>query len=338
MFSEAITRKITLLCGLAVSLCLGGIHVDEASADIWTPQAGDVNLEETPRNTPEARFKHACGLVTAGQPDSALEILEDLIEEHPKADFVERARYVRALAVYRTGDPWDAFEYLEDFHAKHPESSWAQEARNLQLEAARVVGKDDMDDGVTLFDRLVEQGGPRVFIARCRKEKADLLYKNKRYLRAKDAYLAVVDYHPQSRWVSDCYLRVGQCELQLGLWLRLGVQHIERARKTLTHLVELYGEEEASQEAKAALERARQVEAEENERIARFYIEDVHRPEAALPYLRYLMEEFPETESAGWAAEQVKRIRDTLPSPPRNSFQKVSLWNSSSKRSRAGTQ
>ncbi len=315
------------------SLCAGMLCVDQSAADIWTPQAGDVNLEETPRNTPEARFKHACGLVAAGQPDSALEILEDLIEEHPKASFIDKARYMQGLATYRDGDPWDAFEYLEILHEKHPDSSWAQEARNLQFEAAKAMGEDDMDDGVDLLDRLVEQGGPSAFIARCRKAKADLLYENKRYLPAKDAYLAVVDYHPQSRWVPECYLRVGQCELQLGMWLRLGVQHIERARKTLTHLVDLYGEQQVSQEAKETLERARRVEARENERIARFYIEDKHRPEAALPYLRYLLEEFPETESAGWAAEQVKRIRATLSSPTHDSFRKVSLSNSSSKKS-----
>jgi len=329
--SRTMFRRISFYAMLIISVCAAGVWVDGAAADTWTPQAGDVNLEETPRNTPQARFKHACGLVTAGQAGSALEILEELIEKHPDADFTGRARYVRGLAAYRYGEPWDAFEYLEDFLQQHPDSSWAQEARNLQLQAARTVGEDDMDDGVTLLDRLVKQGGPDVFIARCRKEKAELLYRNKRYLRAKDAYLAVVDYHPQSRWVPDSYLRVGQCELQLGLWLRLGLQHIERGRKTLAHLVELYGEEEATQEAKEALERARRAEAREIERIARFYIEDKHRPEAALPYLRYLMDEFPETKPAGWAAKQVKDIRNTLSSPPRDSFHKVSLSKSSKK-------
>jgi len=317
--------KLLFLVFLVLVLLAAGGTARVFALEVWTPQSGEVELEELPRDTPEARFKHACALVAAGQSESAIPLLRALIEQHPGAEFAERARYTIGLALFSSGKYQEAFDELEGFLERYPDSGLEMDVRELQLEAARNEARSDLEGGLDMLDRLAAAARSDALAARYQKEKADLLLREGRYLWAKEEYFVLVDRYPRSALVPYCFLKVAECDLQLGRWLARGDEYLKKARRTLEEFVAVYREHELKEEAERKLSDAIVLEAEQNKRIALFYIERKKRPVAAVNYLFYIMGEFPGTEQARWAAETLEGILQVERTPLRGRFQKMEL-------------
>ena len=295
--------------------------------EVWTPQSGEVDLEELPRDAPEARFRHACALVAAGQGKSALPLLRRLLEENPNAEFAESARYTTGMALLSAGEYQEAFDEMDAFLAHYPDSSFAVDARDLQLEAAGNQIGSDVEAGVALFDRLAAAAPAEAVGARARyqKEKADALLRHGRYLWAKAEYTALRDLSPGNELVMYSFVKEAECDLQLSQWLGRGDEYLKRARRTLSDFVAVYPEHELTEEAKEKLAQTQALEAEHNKGIALFYIKCKKRPGAARNYLLYIMHEFPETEDARWAERTLEEILKAEGTPLLGSIQKSEL-------------
>jgi predicted Zn-dependent protease len=125
---------------------------DSVAIDVWTPETGEVRLEELPRETVEMRRQHALALIGAGQWDGAITELRLLIEAEPEAEWVPEARFAIARGLLAAGRPSQAFDELEAFLASHPDTPFAARVRPLQLNAAQLEATRDVDSAAELYE------------------------------------------------------------------------------------------------------------------------------------------------------------------------------------------
>jgi outer membrane protein assembly factor BamD (BamD/ComL family) len=292
------------------------------AVEVWMPETGEVNLDEVPRDSLEARFKHAAALMGGGDPMSGVLLLRNLVAESPDAQWVEQARYLIAFGLFTHGRYEKAFREWAEFLTAYPESEREDDAREMQLKAATLRAEENLDDGLALFDKLIDDGQSREFAApnreaagrwrefavRCQKEKADAIMRAEDYLLAREEYAVVLEYDPDSAWAPYCWYKVAECELELNMWLRRGTEHLRRAGRAFRDFIAFYPEHEL---ADAAREKLVQVDVEQAARykvIAEYYLGPARRPAASLPYLQYLRTELPDTDEAKWAAEKMEKI------------------------------
>jgi len=297
-----------------------GLFLVAASAlglEVWTPQTGEVSLEELPRDTAAAKRRHALALIAAGQWAGGVAELRKLIAADPHGEWVTEARFAMARGLIAVGRCKTAFEELERLRIEHAGGPLAERARKLQLTAARMEGASDVDAAFGLFDRLIDTSTRAEEAALIQKEKADAAFDAKRYMTARDEYGALANLYPNSEWVPYCLYRMADCEWQMARWLGLGSERLRRAERMFTEFAEMFPTHAYAAKAKerAALARARR--AEFSRRVAEFYIEARRRPWAAMSHLEYICDEFPGTPQAEWAAGEMNRIREQSKAPLR---------------------
>ncbi len=304
-------RKLLALAGVMLLLAAP----QAVGTEVWTPDAGQADLEDVPPDSPQARFSHACGLVTAEQYAAGIQMLNALVEQHPGANFAPRAHYTVALARYGQEKYAAAFRKLQKFRSDYPDHELSADAVELQIKCLRRVAAGDLDDGLELLDEMMSDAKTQKRAARYQKLRGDLYFEAKSYLFASDAYDRLVQDFPESTWVPYAFYRMALCQLKLGEWLGRGPEHIVNARRTLEHFMEVYQDHRLAEKARAKLQKARSLEAGWNAKLARFYLDD-NKPTAAAVYLKYILDNFPHTEQARWAEKQMKRIREAGRLPP----------------------
>lgn len=293
--------------------------------EVWMPETGEVNLDDAQRETPEARFKHAAALIGAGEPMSGVAQLRQLIAEHPDAPWVEQAGYLVAFGLLTGGRYEEAFEEWEEFLGRYPESKQKYGVREMQLKAAALRASENLHDGMGLFDHLISGAPTREFAAQCQKEKADAVMDAGDYLLARDQYVAVLDYDPDSPWAPYCWYKVAECDLRLAEWIQRGMEHLELARRAFRDFMEVFPEHKLADEARENLKRVQSEQAARYKMIAEYYLSPGGRPTAALPYLRYIKAELAETEEAKWAAEKIEQFLADPSVPVRGRYRKLNL-------------
>ena len=272
------------------------------------PETGEVNLDDPQRESPDARFRHAAALIGAGEPMSGVVQLRQLVTEHPDAEWVEQARFLGGFGLFTAGRHEEAFQEWGEFLSRYPESEQKYGVREMQLRAAISRAGEDVGDGLALYDRLIVDAPTREFAAQCQKEKADAIMGTGDYLLARDQYVAVLDYDPDSPWAPYCWYKVAECDLRLAKWIKRGTEHLERAGRAFRDFVAAFPEHELADNARENLEEVHAGQAAKYKMIAEYYLGPDRRPTAALPYLHYIRTELPDTEEAKWAAKRTEQI------------------------------
>jgi len=309
------------------------------AVEVWMPETGEVNLDDVPRDSLEARFRHAAALIGGGDAMSGVLQLRELIAESPDAQWVEQAHYLIAVGLFTDGRYEKAFREWAEFLRAYPESERADDAREMQLKAATLRAEENLDAGLALFDELIADGQSREVAApnqeaaaRCReyavlcqKEKADAIMRAEDYLLAREEYAVVLEYDPDSAWAPYCWYKVAECELELDMWLRRGTEHLQSAGRAFRDFIASYPEHELAQEAKEKLVQVDIEQAARYKVIAEYYLGPARRPAASLPYLQYIRSELPDTDEAKWAAEKMEEIFADPSIPVKDRYRRLEL-------------
>ena len=293
---------------LALTVCasvLGGVA---SAIDVWTPETGEVDLEELPRETPEARFRHAAALITAGQPTSGVLRLRELVTQYPKARWVEQAYFLIATGLFTASQYESAFVEWETFLAGYPNSMLRRSAFEFQLQAAVLRAREDLEKGQALFDRLISKAPDKEFAVRCQKEKADVILRRGRFFEARDEYLTLIDFFPDSVWVPYAWFKIAECDLRLAEWIKRGTQYLESAQRGFEDFLASFPRHNLAGDAQENLEKVLTKKVAGYRRIAEYYIGPGRRPKSALPYLDLIRETLPASEDARWAGETTRQI------------------------------
>jgi len=296
-----------------------------AGIDVWAPGTGEVDLEEVPRDSAEARFRHAAALIAAGQPVSAAAQLRELLAQHPQAKWAEQATYLLGMALFSTHQYENAFGEWEGFHGKYPESALRRVAYEFQLQTAIARTREDLENGQKLFDRLIAIAPDKEFAVRCQKEKADVTLSLGRFFMARDEYLTLVDFFPDSPWVPYAWFKVAECDLRLAMWIKRGTEYLENAQRGFEDFLVTFPDHVLAKEAQEKLDQVRTQRAKDYRRIAEYYMGPGLHPVSALPYLQLITETVPDTELAQWAEEKTKEVRQTQQAPLRGEVKDLSV-------------
>ncbi len=319
---------MAVVVGVMVALA-GGVW---AETGVWMPGTGEVDLDALPRGTPEERFKHAAALIGAGQGVSGVRLLEELVLEVPEAPFAEEAHYLMGWGLFVEERYRESFDRWDAFRARYPKSPLRAEASNLQLHAAGLATGRSVETGLALFGRLMADARAReddYFVMRCWKEKADAVLAAGEYLRAREEYLAFVDFlmrrYPDSAWMPYCWFKIAECELAQAEWLERGTGRLDEAERAFADFAAAFPEDKHVAEARERITRVNEQRAVKLREIAEYYLGPANRPAAALNDLEHLKESFPGTKEAEWAEEMIRTIRETPSAPMPGSFRRVEL-------------
>jgi outer membrane protein assembly factor BamD (BamD/ComL family) len=309
---------------LLVLLCAAALAAEQAAAmEVWTPETGEVELEAMPRDDLDSRRRHATALIGAGQWAGGVAELRTLLREHPDAAWAPEARMALARGWLALGRPTKAFGELAELLARWPEAELAPQARAAQFTCARLAGAEDVDEGVALYERIIERSEDRDEAALAQVKMADLFLEARRYLDAEAEYLALVNFFPDSRWVPHAWYHAALCRKGLAEWLELGLEDVVTARRHLEDFLQRFPGHESAEEAREALEQVRRREARLNIEIARYYARAERRPWAGAPYLRYVQEELAGTPEAQEAAAELARLRQQAAAPLRGGLREL---------------
>jgi len=294
---------------------------------------------DRPGESPEARFMHAAALIPAGQPLSGVAQLRALLSEHPDAEWAETARYLVGLGLFAAGNYSGAFEEWVAFLKRYPETPMAETVRRMLLRAAGGRTLRDLDAGAALYDRLIEQAESEEFAVRCQMAKADSMLEAGSYLRASDEYLALIDYYPESPWVTYAWYKIGVCNLMAAKWIGRGGEYLRGAEATLRDFVASFPDHVLAEQARQDLVEVRGMRAARYKSIAEYYLGPAGRPLSAMPYLGCLRDEFADTPEGEWARKKMEEVLAGEAAPLKGEFEAMSLPGVSSVREdEAGTE
>ena len=317
-------KRILAFLALAAALTAWGLRPARAT-DVWTPDTGDVKLEELPRDTAEAQFRHASALIAAGQAKSGVNILRSLLKDNPKADWAEKAHYTLALGLFVEGKYEDAFEEWQEFRMRHPLSESGPAALDMQLAAANQLAREDLDPALKLYDRLLVLAPDKEFEARCQKDKADAMLAAGKPLEASHEYLALIDYHPDSQWVPYAWYRIAQCYLATAKWIGRGSQYLEDAGRGYQDYLDSFPNHAMAEQAKQELSEVRALQAQTYMEAAYYYLGPGRKPTAALAYISLTKEAVPGSAQSRWADEKTREVLAGEQAPLRGQVQKMPL-------------
>jgi outer membrane protein assembly factor BamD (BamD/ComL family) len=317
----SVTKK-TLLAVLSLAAALWLCTRTAPAIEAWAPGAGEIDLNKLPRETQDEKFHHAVGLIVAGQADSGVNELRELLAEKPDAPWAEQARYMIAFGLLKARKYEKAFEESEKFRGLYPESGLKEEAFQLQLRAAALRTREDQDAGVALFNRLVANAPSRESAVYCQKEKADAIMEAGDFMAARLEYLTLIELG-DTQWHAYGYYKIAECDFRLAQWLRLGTEHLQRARNEYEDFVRTFPEHKLAGEAKQDINRVKADVASQYRQIADYYLRIAKRPSAAVPYLHSIITEAPGTEQAAWAAERLQEVVATLPEGLKQQYKRL---------------
>jgi len=322
--TQRLLQAPTVLLAALVLWLVAGMPGARA-IEVWTPQTGQTDIDALPRETPEAKRKHALALIGAGEWAAGIFQLRELIAADPGGAWIPEARLAIGRALVASEEPAEAFNDMDAFLKQYAGSPLAAQARQIQITAAYVETALDKEAGMALFDRLVNSAENRQEAATVQRQKADALFDSEHFQDAQAEYMALINLFPDSEWASYAWFRVADCEWELAVRLSLGVERSQMAEQEYREFVERYPTDSRVPEARKRIEEARGDRASLNWQIALFYIHVAGRPWAAVPYLEYIAQQFPESPEAKLAAEELKRIKKELPAALRGEVREFAL-------------
>jgi outer membrane protein assembly factor BamD (BamD/ComL family) len=281
-----------------------------------------MSLEELPRDTPEAKRRHALGLLGAGQLSGGIPELRELMAAEPDADWIPDARLAIARSLVAGGRFQEAFDEFQAIVTEYPEHPVAPVAAEGRYTAARLLCRENMTAGALLYDRLFESesedGGRR----RATREKADAYFAAGRFLDAGSEY-ALLTGDPE--WGTYAAYMIALCMWREAEWLDLGLQQLEVAERELDDFASKHDQDVHADEARRLAEKARLKQAELNWQIALYYRDVEGKPWASVNYLHHIMAQFPGSRPAEWAREELDEIDEALEAPLRGTMRRIEL-------------
>jgi len=310
---------------LAVLLCVLAAPERANGAEMWMPETGEVQLEDLPRESAEARRLHALALIGAGQWSGGAEELRQLLAADPQAEWAAEARFTIARGLLASGHAREAFDELGLLAQEFPDSPFAGRVRAFQQTAARVHAVHDPDGGADLYDRLIDTAKDADERAVLQRDKADAFFRARRYLDAEAGYLELMTLYPRSEWCAYAWYRAAECEWELARWLGLGLERMESAEESFLDFAQAYPTDVRAEEALARVSEVRAARATFGWEIARFYVDAEKKPWAAIGYLERIISEFPDAPEAQWATRELEAIRAGLKAPLRGDTKELKL-------------
>lgn len=265
-------------------------------------------------------YQRAQKLVTAGEPEEALERCLTLVERHPRTPWSALALWDVHRIQLLLGDDAAAFEALDRLIVEQPGHFAKAHAAQLQLvqrllglaggerrslEPVRRSAAVPAETLVAMLRRIVRNGPESEIGIRAHYGLAVALEKAGELEEARQAHEDFAESHPAHELADDAAFQVAGIACRKWKTLRAGgPKPREQAALALAWFLERFPASDKSAEARAWLAEVRAAEQRELMQLARYY-ESQGKEEAAAVYHRQLALQFPELLAAGgdWAVK-----------------------------------
>lgn len=322
--AEHFHRLFFIWAAVFVFLMPGSVMSVVSAGGSWSPDAGVVDPAIAPDGGEDDQFRYAVGLLNSGFTRQGIRQLERFLRQHPDSARVEAANYHLGLAHLQRENYEEAFDYLGSFAASASHKDEVKIARRLQLECAIAVGERNIREARPLFEELASAVGGD-FAAECRLTLADLLFSRRRFHEALDAYLNFIDYHPVHEDVAEAWFYVAACHYELALRVARGRELLQSAKSALHDFLVNFPNHGRADEAEEMLAEINRREAERTVEVADYYLRVRRNPHAALDYLKWVEESYPDIAPAKRARMNIDAIKDAHGVPASGGYIKLPL-------------
>ena len=241
------------------------------------------------------------------------------IKANPTAADRDRGLFLLAEAYNQTGDKIRAFYHLDELMDYYPESRLFYPALEKQFGIAdrflsgykrRFLGIPFLttdDEGVEILFRIQERAPGSPIAERSLLRTADHYYDASQFDLASDAYAAYARSYPRSPEVPRARLRQAFASLAQFRGLRFDATPVIDAKAQLEDIQAEYPEMAERENVADVLERIEGILAARVATTADFY-KRTNEPRAEAYTLRYLVENFPDTDEAPRARDQLAKL------------------------------
>ena len=307
-------KKIISLLILLSFLILAG---DCYAYWIWTPQTGRwINPKYSVKDSPAEQLEFAKGFFEAKQYKKAEQEFTKLIHYYQRSAEAAEAQYYIGRIMEDTNRSYQAFLAYQRVIDKYPFSERQAEIVERQYK----IGEKIMDSArntfwdavsgkeynvVEIFKKVIENAPFGKYAAVSRYKIGLYLKDAGMYTEARGEFEKVIDEYPQSEWVKAARYQIAFCDAKAAPKPAYDQSTTKDAIAEFKDFVKSYPDAELSSVAQEHIKDLRDMEAENNFKIAQFY-EKQKAFKAAKVYYNTVVEKYQDT---GWAVKAIEKLR-----------------------------
>lgn len=287
---------------------------------IWTPQTGTwINPKWAVKDTPQEQFDWAMKFYKVKEYKKAVDEFLKLVRYYPQAELAAEAQYYAGQSFEALEECEQAFFAYQKAIETYPFSKRMEDmiAREYEIANKFYAGERIKVWGIPTFPSIwkaIEVYQKVVDNAPYGKYADQALYKiGECYKKAGDfqqarlAFQKLVDEHPESKLAEEASFQVGLCASQASLKPTYDQSVTDEALKEIEDFSRRHPESNLTDEADKMRQALREKKAQSDLSIAEFYLRQ-KAYDAAAVYYKNIIENFPDTNCAKMADEQLKEI------------------------------
>ena len=310
---------------LLVSLLVVGPAAPSAHAAwVWSPQTGWIGPSGAVKDTPEEQLAFAMSFFDQQDYDRATKEFKKLLNAYKASREAADAQYFLGRCYAEQGDYYRAFKEYRKTIQTYPVTARFNEILERMYEIGNyfLAGNKRMvfgiaailparDKAAEIFEAITEDGPftEHGQLAQYKLGMAHLALKD--YEQAVSAFEGLITRYPDSPLVDDARFQIATASLKGTFKPEYDQSPTDQAIKELQAFLETYAQGELADDARERLAQLRELRAEHDYQVAKFYERRGH-PESAKLYYDVILDAFPQTAWAPKAAERLQILGGRL--------------------------
>ena len=276
---------------------------------VWSNETGWVDPGQLSRETVDQKFRYAITLMVNEEYVSAIGMFKGIIKNNPGSEFADESQINIGKAYYLLGDYGNAFEAYEQLIEQNPGTGRLKELLEKEFQVGVAQMKTSERGAIRVFEKIVERN-PLGFVAIDAQVKiADSYYQLRQFEDAKDAYLSVIENHPNSEWVPYAQYRIPYCNLSNIRIQERNYDLLSQSRRGFDEYIANNPQGTLVPSTNKLIDEIDIAIAERDFKTGEFYLRR-KRPDSGAIYFESVMKEYPHTEWADKSKEKMEMLKN----------------------------
>ncbi|HEY7117374.1 MAG TPA: outer membrane protein assembly factor BamD, partial [Tepidisphaeraceae bacterium] len=275
-------------------------------------------------------------LVANGNNAAAKKTLVAWLKRERFSPLRDRALYLLGLANYQYGDRINSYYNFDELMDKYPDSKYFYPALDKQYQIAdaflngykrrflMIPMLSAEDEAIEMLFRVQERSPGSPLAEKALKRTADYYYADAQYDLAVDAYQAFIERYKRSPEIPQARIKKAFAELAQFHGTKFDPTPVINARTSLEELAIDYPDLARQENVAAVIDRIDAALARKVYQNAQFYLR-THEPRAAAYNLKYLIQNYPNSQEAQQAKADLARLPENVRSGPEPTSKPIEL-------------
>lgn len=289
---------------------------------IWTPRSQSfIDPKYAVMDTPKDQFDWAMELFEQGDFEQAAREFRSLVYHYVDSEYAPDAQYYSGRATEEAGKYYRAFKEYQKTIDLYPFSDRIEDIVRRQYFIAQMFQKKDtprimelelsfsLDRAVEIYQNVIDNMPYGEYAEKALFEKASCYRRMRKHSEAIGVYDRLITDYPNSSLVPEARYQLAFAKYEASL----ESDYDQRLTREALEAFERLKETGISREKIEKIERA-ELELQERKATSQLDVADFYfrqrRYDSALMYLKRVVENYPQTQSAEKAQEQIDRIQE----------------------------